>query len=128
MGEQASSKELKTSRRFALSPLANSLFKGSPMAAVAVLGVLDVEGLLSIVAFPAEFAFGDLAHVHFVGTLRHLEDLVMAPGAFEAFLAHVPLVAEKDRRGLFRSERQVTPAHLLSECAERKQKTTGQYD
>jgi hypothetical protein len=55
------------------------------MASDAVLRILDVERFLAIVALAAKIALGQFAHVHLVGTLGHLEHLIMTSGAFETF-------------------------------------------
>src|SRR5512144_825147 len=97
------------------------------MAANAVLRFLYVEALLPVVAFTAEFTFRDLAHVHLVGSLLHLENMVVASGALEPFFLHVFLVAEHNWQGILRSKSQISAAHLLSMGAEGNHQA-GQYD
>ena len=85
------------------------------MATRAVFLVLDVEGLLPVMTFAAEITLVDLAHFHLVRALGHLEYLVMASRALEPFAVHVRFVAEHDRCGILRRERQVSTADFLGE-------------
>lgn len=67
------------------------------VTASAVFLVFYIEALLSIVAFTAEVSLGQLAHVHLVRTLRHLEYLIVAAGTLEALVIYVFFMAENDR-------------------------------
>jgi hypothetical protein len=87
----------------------------SAMAAGAVFLVFYIEGLLTVMAFAAKFALGDLAHVHFVRAVGHLEDLVVAAGAFQAATVHVLIVAEQYGRRIFRREGKVSSSDFLGE-------------
>lgn len=66
------------------------------MAPAAALLVIYVKGFFSVVAFAAEITFIDAGHVHFVGTLGHLEDLVVATGALEPLFIDMLFMAEDD--------------------------------
>ena len=96
------------------------------MAACAVLLILDVEAFLPVVTLAAEITLGDLAHFHFIRSLGHLEDLVMAPGAFQTLSVHMLIMAEYDWRGVFGREGQVSTANFLRNGAERNRQA-GQY-
>ena len=94
-----------------------------PMAAHAVLLFLDVEALLPVVTLAAEITLGDLAHIHFVGSLGHLENLVMTPGAFQTLSVHVFLVAENDGRGIFGRKGQISPPDFLGKSTKWNRQT-----
>ncbi len=89
------------------------------MAAVAVLLVLHVEGLLAVVALAAEVALRDLGHVDLVRPLGHLKDLIVTGRALDALGLHVQFMAEDHRFGVLGREGQVASAHLLGERAAR---------
>jgi len=72
------------------------------VAACAVLLVLYIEPCLPVVALAAETALVDLAHLHLVGALRHLKNLVMAAGAFQPLPGNVFLMAENYLRSVLR--------------------------
>jgi hypothetical protein len=83
------------------------------MTSYAIFFVTYVKGLLAVMAFAAKVSLGDLCHVHFVRSLRHLKNLVMTTRALEAFIAYVLFVAENDRAGIFRREREIAAAYFF---------------
>jgi len=93
---------------------------GLLMALDAVIGAFHVEGLLSVVTLATEIPFGQFAHVHLVGTLGHLEDLVMTSGALDAFSFDMGLMAEVHRVCVLGSELDVSTADLLGVRHERQ--------
>jgi hypothetical protein len=63
--------------------------------------------------FSAEITLGKPAHVHCVCALGHLEQLVVAIGAFEAFFIDMLLVAEDHLIGIFGRERDIAAPGLF---------------
>jgi hypothetical protein len=83
------------------------------MTVGAVFIIMHVEGLLSIVAFAAEFSLGYLGHVDPACPMRHLENQVMAPTAIQAFSQHMFFMAEDHACGVFRTEGQITASDFV---------------
>ena len=83
------------------------------MALGAVLCFLHVKGLFAIVALAAKSTLGQLAHIHFIGTLRHLENLIVATRAFQPLALHMDIVTEYDRSCPFGPERKIAPPNHL---------------
>jgi hypothetical protein len=82
--------------------------------------VLDVKGLLAVMAFSAELALGHLAHVHFIRTLGHLEYLIVAIGTLEIFAGDVLLVAEDDVQSILGGEGKIAASDFLRNGAHRR--------
>jgi hypothetical protein len=93
------------------------------MAFYAIIGSLHVERLLAVVALSAEVSLGDLAHVHLVRTLGHLEDLVMAARAFDALALDMGVMAEVHRTGILGREFDIPAADLLRHHRQRQSQT-----
>ncbi len=94
------------------------------MAAFAIANILDIEGLFAVVTPAAEFALGDHVHFHLVRAFRHLEYLIMAFVALEAFPGNMVVVTEKhglDAPGLG-LEQDVSPPHAPRSSDRRQQK------
>lgn len=68
----------------------NDLF----MTPAAVLRILHVKGFFSVMTLAAKITLRDLAHVHFIRPLRHLEHGIVTAGTFESFSFHMDLMAE----------------------------------
>jgi hypothetical protein len=81
------------------------------MALDAAFLVVHPEGPFSVMAVPAELAFVDFAHVHFIRVFCHLEHRVMAGTALEFFHVNMHGMAEENRIGALGGEGQVTAAH-----------------
>jgi len=79
-------------------------------------------------ACTAKISLGDFSHVHRIGPLGHLENLVMTARAREALPVHVFFVAENDRGGVLRRKHQITAADLLRRSTERIQEPAGDHD
>ena len=94
------------------------------MATDAVFLLFHVKALLPVVALAAEVALGDLAHIHLVGALGHLENLVMAARAFQTLAVDVLFVAENDRRGILGCEGQVSTPDLLGKSGKGNSETS----
>ncbi len=75
--------------------------------------IFYVKRLLTVVAFAAKSSLGQLAHVHFIGTLGHLKYVIMTAGALQAFRIDMHIVAENDRLRTLGIKRQVSTSHLL---------------
>ncbi len=74
-------------------------------------------------AFSAEIAFVDLGHIHFIRTLLHLKNSIVAAGALEAFFADMFLMAEDNRAYILGSEGDVATADLFCCYPGRSKKT-----
>jgi hypothetical protein len=96
------------------------------MALGAVFRGLHIEGFLSVVALSTEIPFGELAHVHLVRTLRHLEYLVMAAGALDALVFDMGLMAENYRACVLGRELDVSATDLLCDSRVRQDETYNQ--
>jgi hypothetical protein len=92
-----------------------------PVTARTILLVSHVESPLAIMTFSAEITLGKLCHVHFVRSLRHLEELIMTVAASEGLLIYVLFMAEEHRRGILGRECYITAADLLCDGTHRKQ-------
>jgi hypothetical protein len=90
------------------------------MALDAVIRTLYVKGLLAVVTLAAEIPLGQFAHVHLVGTLGHLEYLVVAAGALDAFAFDMGLMAEGHWIYVLGRELDVSAADLLCKRRERQ--------
>jgi len=82
----------------------------------AILRAFHVERLLTVVAFAAKVSFGDLGHVHLIGPLCHLKNLVMTTGALDPFSLNMKFMAERDGTCVLRGELDVTSTNLLRSC------------
>jgi hypothetical protein len=97
------------------------------VAARAVLLVFYVKTLLPIVTPAAEFSLGYLAHLHLVGSLSHLEDLVMTSCAFEALIVNVKFMTKDNRRSILGREGQIPAANLLGKRTHRDNKANQKH-
>jgi len=64
------------------------------MALVAACLVVDIEGPSTVVAVAAELTLGDLAHVHLIRILGHLERMVMTGTALVFLPVYMHCVTE----------------------------------
>jgi hypothetical protein len=79
----------------------------------AVLRFLHVKGLFAIVALAAKSPLGDLGHIHFIGTLRHLEHLIVATRTLQTFAFYMYFMTENYLRCPFRPKGKIAaPNHL----------------
>ncbi len=83
------------------------------MALGAIGLIFYVKRLLSIVAFATKSPLGQLAHIHFIGSLGHLENVVMTAGALQALRIHMHLVAENNGLRTLGMKRQISASNLL---------------
>jgi hypothetical protein len=83
------------------------------MASRAVFRFFHVKRFLPIMALAAEVALGDLGHIHFVRSVSHLEYLIVASHAFQAFSLDVEFVTEDDGTCILRRKGYIPPAHLF---------------
>ncbi len=97
------------------------------VAARAVFLILHVKSLLSVVAFAAKITLIDFAHLHFVGTLGHQENLLISSGAFQPFSIYMLFMAEYDRRCILRSECQISATDFLGEGPDRHHQADYRY-
>jgi hypothetical protein len=86
-----------------------------------VLRFLHVKGLFTIVTLAAKSPFGDLAHIHFIGALGHLKNLIVATGAFQTLALHMDLMTEYDLHRPLRPECQIAASDHLGS------RVNGQY-
>lgn len=84
----------------------------------AIFSSLYIERLLTVVALAAEVAFCDLAHIHLVRSLSHLEYLIMTSGALDPLALDVELMTENDGAGVLRRELDIAASDFL--CSSRE--------
>jgi hypothetical protein len=83
------------------------------MTARAIGFIPYVECLLAIMTLPTEITLRDLVHLHFVGSLCHLKNPIMAICAFEILPNDMFFMAENDWKCIFGRKCQITAAYLL---------------
>jgi hypothetical protein len=93
-----------------------------------VLGIFHVKGLFAIVALAAKRALGQLGHIHFIGTLRHLKDLIVATRAFQPSALHMELMTEYDLSRPFGPEGKITAPNHFSPSVHGKHRAEHKTD
>jgi hypothetical protein len=86
------------------------------MTFAAVLRFLYIERFLPVMALSAKISLGQLAHVHLVGPLGHLEHMVMTARALQALRFYMQFVAEHNFRCPPGFEGEVAAAYFISRC------------
>jgi hypothetical protein len=74
------------------------------MTLFAVFLGVRIGRFLPVMAFPAEVAPVDPAHIHLVRSLGHLEYLIVTLSALEAFFVHMFIMTKDDGSCVFRHE------------------------
>jgi hypothetical protein len=89
----------------------------SLMAFFAVCLFFYIKGPFAVVADTAELALGNHAHIHLVGTLFHLEHMVVAGTAFFVLSFNMRSMTEEHRFSAIRFEGHIASTHTAERSA-----------